>query len=152
MSEVRFRRAVEADVERIVAMLADDPLGAAREDLSPTSLPRYVAAFRAVDADPNQFLAVAEVAGTVVGCLQLSFLPGLSRQGAWRGQIESVRVAASHRGQGLGERMILWAIECCRERGCTMVQLTSDKSRLDAHRFYERLGFHGTHLGMKLTL
>ncbi|TVQ37806.1 MAG: GNAT family N-acetyltransferase [Geminicoccaceae bacterium] len=146
-----FRRAGAEDVPAIVAMLADDHLGAIREDTAPEALPRYLAAFHAVDQDPNQLLAVLERDGQVIGCLQIAFLPGLSRQGAWRGQIESVRIAASHRGQGLGATFIRWAIERCREHGCTMVQLTSDASRTGAHRFYERLGFHATHVGMKLV-
>ncbi|MFW5679308.1 MAG: GNAT family N-acetyltransferase [Pseudomonadota bacterium] len=133
-------------------MLADDPLGAEREDISAAALPRYLEAFAAVDRDPNQLLAVAEEAGEVVGCLQISFLPGLSHRGMWRGQIESVRIKGAHRGRGLGRSFVEWAIECCRERGCGMVQLTTDKSRLDAHRFYERLGFEGSHLGMKRRL
>jgi GNAT superfamily N-acetyltransferase len=147
-----FRRAEARDVPAIVAMLADDPLGAEREDPTAAGLQRYLEAFAAVDRDPNQLLAVAEDAGEVVGCLQVSFLPGLSRQGMWRGQIESVRIAGPHRGRGLGRPFVEWAIERCRERGCGMVQLTTDRSRTDAHRFYERLGFEGSHLGMKLVL
>lgn len=152
MSVARFRRASAADVPAVVALLADDPLAARREDTTAEALPGYLAAFRAIERDPNQLLAVAEVAGTVVGCLQITFLPGLSRQGAWRGQIESVRIADGQRGKGLGAAFVRWAIDCCRDRGCTLVQLTSDRSRHAAHRFYERLGFVGSHLGMKLTL
>ncbi len=147
-----FREAVAADVPAIVAMLADDHLGAVREDTDPGALPRYLQAFDAVARDPNQLLAVAEDQGRVVGCLQISFLPGLSRQGAWRGQIESVRTAAARRGQGVGAAFVAWAVERCRERGCGMVQLTTDRSRTDAHRFYERLGFEASHVGMKLVL
>ncbi len=101
--------------------------------------------------DPNQLLAVADD-GAVVGCMQISFIPGLSRRGMWRGQIESVRIAASHRGAGLGRRFFEWAISRCRDRGCGLVQLTTDASRADAARFYQSLGFVGSHTGMKLPL
>nr|WP_246523579.1 GNAT family N-acetyltransferase [Neoroseomonas eburnea] len=133
----------------IVALLADDVLGAAREQ---PGHPAYDAAFAAIGADANQLLAVAEEEARIVGCLQISFVPGLSRLGMWRGQIESVRVAASHRGAGLGRRMFDWAIEQCRARGCGLVQLTTDKARPDARRFYEALGFVASHEGMKLKL
>lgn len=149
MTEPVFRRAAEADIEAIVALLADDVLGAAREKPGD---PTYAAAFAAVEADPNQLLAVVERGGQVVGCLQISFIPGLSHRGAWRGQIESVRIAAGERGSGLGRRVFGWAIEQCRARGCRMVQLTTDKSRTDARRFYESLGFAASHEGMKLVL
>jgi GNAT superfamily N-acetyltransferase len=152
MNEIEFRRAGEKDVPVIVAMLADDPLGKSREDVSEPLPEPYLQAFRAVDADPNQLLAVAVVDGEVVGTLQISFLAGLSRKGALRGQIEAVRVANGRQGGGIGKRMMEWAIEKCRERGCRVVQLTSDRSRLDAHRFYERLGFKGSHIGYKLEL
>jgi ribosomal protein S18 acetylase RimI-like enzyme len=152
MSDVAFRRATEADLPAIVAMLADDGLGQGREDASLPLAPAYLDAFAAIDADPNQLLAVAEADGTVVGTLQLTFLPGLSHKGAWRGQVESVRVASRQRGSGLGQRMLDWAIAECRARGCRMVQLTTDKSRTDAHRFYARLGFVASHEGFKLKL
>ncbi|HEV7149001.1 MAG TPA: GNAT family N-acetyltransferase [Pedococcus sp.] len=147
---VRLRRATPADLTAIVALLADDPLGAGREH--PSSFAAYERAFAAIDADPSHRLVVLEDDGTVVGTLQLSFLPGLSRGGAWRGQIEAVRVAASHRGQGLGERLVRWAVEESTARGCALVQLTTDKSRRDAHRFYARLGFEPSHEGFKMTL
>lgn len=149
MTEPVFRRAVAADVPAIVALLADDVLGAARERPGD---PAYDAAFAAIAADANQLLAVAEAEGRVAGCLQLTFIPGLSHRGAWRGQIESVRIAAGARGGGLGRRMIAWAVAQCRARGCGMVQLTSDASRADARRFYESLGFVASHVGMKLKL
>jgi len=152
MSDIAFRRAAEADIAAIVAMLADDPLGAAREDVSTPVPPAYLEAFRAIDADPNQFLAVMTQDGRIVGTLQLSFIPGLSRKGALRGQIEAVRVAGGRRGEGLGRRLFEWAIGECRARGCRTVQLTTDRSRADAHRFYERLGFEASHLGYKLAL
>jgi ribosomal protein S18 acetylase RimI-like enzyme len=147
-----FRRATAADLPAIIALLADDPLGRHREDASSPPDPRYVSAFAAVDGDSNQLLAVVERDGAVIGCLQLSFIPGLSRLGMWRGQVESVRIAAGHRGGGLGRAMFEWAIEECRARGCGLVQLTSDKSRPDALRFYESLGFRASHEGFKLEL
>ena len=150
--EPEFRRARLADVPAIVAMLADDDLGKTREDLSEPLASSYAAAFQAIDSDPNQLLAVAERGGEVVGCLQITFLPGLSRKGMWRGQIESVRIASSIRGSGLGRRMIGWALEECRTRNCGIVQLSTVKSRKDALRFYESLGFVASHEGMKLTL
>lgn len=146
-----FRRASRADLPAIIALLADDVLGQGREDAADPPNPAYVAAFTAIDADPNQYLAVVEDGGRVVGCLQLSFIPGLSRLGLWRGQIESVRIAADQRGGGLGQRMFEWAIAECRARGCGLVQLTTDKERPDALRFYERLGFVASHQGMKLS-
>lgn len=144
-----MRRARAGDVDDIVAMLADDPLGSSREQPGD---PRYAKAFEALDADPGQLLAVVEVDGEVVGTLQLTFIPGLSRIGATRAQIEAVRVRADQRGGGLGRRMIEWAIAEARARGCILIQLTSDASRIDAHRFYERLGFVRSHVGMKLPL
>ena len=147
-----FRRAVVDDVPAIVAMLADDHLGSGREDLSEAALQRYLEGFAAVDGDPNQLLAVAEDGGEVVGCLQISFLPGLSRQGMWRGQIESVRTAGNRRGQGIGAAFVTWALDRCRDRNCGLVQLTTHKSRTAAHRFYERLGFEKSHVGMKVEL
>ena len=148
-----FRRAREGDLPAIIAMLADDALGMSRETLSDPIDERYTAAFAAIDSDRNQLLAVAvDDRDNPVGCLQLTFIPGLSRTGMWRGQIESVRIAATERGSGLGTRIIEWAIEVCRERGCKLVQLTSDKSRSDSIRFYEKLGFTASHEGMKLSL
>ena len=142
---VTIRRARRADVDPIVAMLADDELGARRENLGD---PRYLDAFDALDADPNQFLAVAELDGEIVGTLQLSYLAGLSRLGATRAQIEAVRVRSDQRGSGLGTVLFEWAINEARERGAVLVQLTTDASRADAHRFYERLGFVASHVGM----
>ena len=133
----------------IVAMLADDELGATRE--SPDDLAPYRKAFQDIDADPNQFLAVADRDGEVVGTMQLTYLPGLSRKGGTRAQIEAVRVRATERGTGLGSQLITWAVDQARERGCILVQLTTDTARTDAHRFYEQLGFTASHLGFKLT-
>ena len=152
MNDLTFRRASAADLEDIVALLADDELGRKREDPDPPLNLRYIDAFAAIDADRNQFLAVVEEGGEIVGCLQLSFIPGLSRLGLWRGQIESVRISSARRGGGLGKRMFEWAIDECRKRRCEIVQLTTDKSRADARRFYEGLGFVASHEGMKLAL
>ena len=152
-----MRRAVIDDLPDIIALLANDELGSARENPSDPPDPRYVGAFHAIDADSNQILAVLVdrtdgAAEAVIGCLQLSFIPGLSRLGSWRGQIESVRVSGSRRGEGLGRIMFDWAIETCRQRGCSLVQLTTDRRRPEARRFYEGLGFVASHDGMKLTL
>ncbi|HYO34622.1 MAG TPA: GNAT family N-acetyltransferase [Geodermatophilus sp.] len=146
---VVLRRAVAADLPAIVALLADDPLGATREG---ADLASYEAAFAAVDADPAHLLVVADDAGAVVGTLQLSFLPGLSRGGALRAQVEGVRVAGAARGRGLGEAMLRWCADEARRRGAVLVQLTTDVRRPDAHRFYERLGYVASHVGMKLAL
>lgn len=152
MSAISIRRAQEADLPAIVALLADDELGRAREDLSVPLARAYRDAFAQIDGDPNQLLVVMTDDGKVIGTLQISFLAGLSLRGARRGQIEAVRVAAGRRGERLGQRLLEWAIETCRERGCRIAQLTTNKSRLDAHRFYERLGFKASHLGYKLDL
>ncbi len=152
MDGLVFRAATRDDLPAIVAMLADDALGSFREAPGPTLHPAYEAAFAGIEADPNQLLAVAVLAGRVVGTLQLSFLPGISHRGAWRGEIEAVRVASDLRGQGLGALMLGWAIERCRARGCRLVQLTTNATRVDAQRFYERLGFQRSHVGFKLTL
>ncbi|MEV7439769.1 GNAT family N-acetyltransferase [Streptomyces sp. NPDC091204] len=148
--EPAIRPATEADLPAIVAMLADDPLGATRE--SPEDLTPYRAALRRLTGDPNQHLVVAVRADRVVGTLQLTIVPGLSRKGATRSVIEGVRVHADERGGGLGTRFIEWAVEKSRAEGCSLVQLTSDVTRTDAHRFYERLGFTASHVGFKLQL
>ena len=127
-------------------------LGTYRETKGPTLDERYVSAFRAIEADPNQRLVVAVDGHMVVGTLQLSFIPGIARTGAWRGQIEAVRVAGPLRSSGLGRRMFEWALSECRSRDCRIVQLTTDKDRPDAHRFYEKLGFVASHEGYKLVL
>jgi ribosomal protein S18 acetylase RimI-like enzyme len=149
---IHFQQAQDHHLADLVALLADDPLGSAREDPSVPLDPGYVEAFDAITADTNQLLVVALLDQTVVGTLHLSFIPGLALMGAWRGQIESVRIRRDHRDAGLGQAMIEWALERCREKGCRIVQLTSDKSRTEAHRFYERLGFEATHEGYKLRL
>jgi GNAT superfamily N-acetyltransferase len=150
MNDIVFRRATAADVAAVVALLADDVLGRERE--TPDDLGPYEAAFAGIDRDPGQLLVVADRAGSVVGTAQLSFLPGLSHRGATRAQIEAVRVGAAARGAGLGGRLVGWCVDRARERGCAVVQLTSDAARTDAHRFYEGLGFRPTHLGFKLPL
>ncbi|MEU9955590.1 GNAT family N-acetyltransferase [Streptomyces sp. NPDC050982] len=150
MGDLEIRPAVPDDVPAIVAMLADDPLGAQRE--SPDDLSPYLAALGRLSDDPNQHLVVAVREGRVVGTLQLTIIPGLSRKGATRSIIEGVRVHADERGSGLGTRFIEWAIDRSRSEGCQLVQLTSDVSRTDAHRFYERLGFTASHVGFKLQL
>jgi ribosomal protein S18 acetylase RimI-like enzyme len=164
---VTLREARKPDVPALVALIAADQLGAMRDGVrDDADLAAYEQAFAAIDADPAHILLVAEITGgsggrpradstatgEVVGTMQLSFLPGLARRGALRAQIEAVRVAESTRGSGLGAAMMTWAIEESRRRGCALVQLTSDKSRADAHRFYERLGFVASHEGMKLKL
>lgn len=152
MDALTFRRAAGADLPAIVALLADDELGAMREDAGLPLDGRYGAAFAAIDADPNQLLVVAECRGRIAGCLQITFIPGLTRKGMWRGQIEGVRVARGQRGEGVGRQMFAWAIAECRRRGCGFVQLTTDKGRPDAHRFYAALGFVASHEGFKLAL
>ena len=146
---LELRRAGPGDVAPVVRMILDDQISASREsaDLGP-----YEEAFRRIDADPAQLLLAAELAGEVVGTLQLTVIPGLARAGALRAQIEAVRVRADLRGRGIGEAMVRWAADESRRRGCALVQLTTDKRRTDAHRFYARLGFTASHEGFKLPL
>ncbi|MGX1475961.1 UNVERIFIED_CONTAM: GNAT superfamily N-acetyltransferase [Streptomyces canus] len=150
MGDLEIRPAALDDLSAIVGMLADDPLGAQRE--SPDDLAPYVSALERLSSDPNQHLVVATREGRVVGTLQLTVIPGLSRRGATRSIIEGVRIHADERGSGLGTRLIEWAIEESRRQNCQLVQLTSDNTRIDAHRFYERLGFTASHVGFKLAL
>lgn len=152
-SVVHLRRATAADLPAIAALLAADPLGCARENAGEhdDSGP-YERAFALIDADPAHLLLVATEGETVVGTMQLSFIPGLSRRGALRAQIEGVRVHESQRNAGLGAGMTSWAIQQARTRGCAVVQLTIDKARDYAHRFYDRLGFVASHEGRKLQL
>lgn len=149
-NDITIRPANRDDMAAIVALLADDPLGRTRED--PNDLSAYLAAFDDMATQGGNVTLVAEREGEVIGCLQLTIIPGLARRGAKRGQIEGVRVSAACRGLGIGERLIRHAIEAARAAGCTLVQLTSDNSRPDAHRFYERLGFVASHAGFKLML
>jgi GNAT superfamily N-acetyltransferase len=151
--DVELRRAQRDDLVRIVELLAADQLGAARDGIaSAEDLEPYLRAFEAIDTDPAQLLVVATVEGEVIGTMQLSFIPGLARRGSLRAQIEAVRVADRYRSRGLGESMFRWAIDEARRRGCSLVQLTTDKSRVDAHRYYARLGFVASHEGLKLRL
>jgi GNAT superfamily N-acetyltransferase len=152
MAALSYRRAIEADLPAIIALLADDILGSSRERMMPDVSSNYRSAFADIEADPNQFLCVVEDDREIIGTFQLTFIPGLARNGAKRGQIEAVRVASGRRGAKVGEAMFAWAIEQCRARGCALVQLTTDAARPDAHRFYDRLGFKPTHVGYKLWL
>ena len=147
-----FRRAERSDLPTLVRLLADDPLGAQREVFSDPLPDAYDQAFTAIDADPNNELVVATLDIAIVAMLQLTYIPYLTHQGSWRAQIEGVRVDAQHRSLGLGTLMFQWAIQRATTRGCSMLQLTSDKQRPDALRFYESLGFIASHEGLKLAL
>jgi len=147
---IMIRRARRDDVRAIVTMLADDHLGRARERLEEPLPQSYFAAFARLDADPSIQLVVAEEGGIVVGCLQLCILPGLSSQGASRGLIEDVRVASNRRSRGIGEQLVQWAIAQARGRQCKLVELLTHQTRVDAQRFYERLGFSKSHVGMTI--
>jgi ribosomal protein S18 acetylase RimI-like enzyme len=151
ISPITIRRARRDDVGIIVAMLADDALGRARERLEAPLPESYFKAFEKLDRDPNIQLVVAQDGeGAVVGCLQLCILPGLSSQGASRGLIEDVRVAAASRSRGIGEQMVQWAVAEARAKGCKLVELLTHNTRVDAQRFYVRLGFAPSHVGMTL--
>jgi GNAT superfamily N-acetyltransferase len=153
MPELTYRVATAADLSFMVALIAaDDVSGATADEWSLSTAPQYEQALAAITADPNQALYVAELDGAPIGTLQLTFIPGIMRQGMWRGLVESVHIAPDHRNKGYGSAMMRWAIERCRERGCGMVQLTSNKKRVDAHRFYQALGFSQSHEGFKLFL
>jgi ribosomal protein S18 acetylase RimI-like enzyme len=147
-----IRRATEEDLPAIVRLLADDPLGATRERVAEPLADAYRAAFAAMEAQTGNELLVAVIADQVVGCLQLTLIPGLSRLGATRAQIEGVRVASAQRGSGIGEALMQHAITRATQAGCSLMQLTTDATRVDARRFYERLGFEATHVGLKLQL
>src|SRR5512138_1919569 len=151
-STVRVRPARRDDVPAIVALLADDTLGATREQATDPLPSRYWDAFEAMAKQPGNELFVAELDDVVIGCLQLIIIPGLSRMGMTRGQIEGVRVSSRYRGQRIGEALVSAAMDRARELGCRVVQLTTDKTRVDAHRFYQRLGFEATHIVMKRGL
>lgn len=149
---VYIRPARPEEVAAIVDLLADDDLGRGRERPGDDLHPDYLAAFAVISGHPDHALQVAVAGDEVLGCLQLSFLPGLSRRGMWRGQVEGVRVARQARDRGIGRLLMQWAIDACRQRGCGLVQLTSDVRRTDAARFYRSLGFVDSHLGFKLDL
>ena len=152
MSQLTFLDATAADLPFIIGLLESDPVVAARDPAHPDDAEQQVEAFAAIAADPNHRLIVAMAGDVPVGSFQLSFIPGVSRQGAWRGQIESARIAPEFQGSGYGSAMMEWAVAQCRAQGCGLVQLTSDVTREDAHRFYDRLGFRATHTGFKLKL
>ncbi|HEV7410292.1 MAG TPA: GNAT family N-acetyltransferase [Bradyrhizobium sp.] len=151
VSQIRIRPALSGDVAAIVAMLADDALGRGRERVEDPLPPSYLQAFEKVERDPNIQLVVAEgEGGEVIGCLQLCILPGLSSQGASRGLIEDVRVAAHCRSRGIGEQLVQWAVAEARSKGCRLVELLTHNTRIDAQRFYKRLGFAASHVGMTI--
>ena len=152
MSDINIRLAIHADLSDIVRMLADDDLGSQRERFEDPLPDSYKKAFDLIDNDPNHELIVVENNGEIIGMLQLMFLPSISFQGGLRAQVESVRVDTKHRNKGIGTELMKWTIERAKERGAYVVQLTTHRSRKGAHRFYERLGFEGSHLGMKLSL
>ncbi len=147
-----FRLATENDLPAIIQMLADDALGSAREQVGAIAPEVYVKAFEKITADPNQELTVVEMNGEIVATFHLTFIQYLTHQGGLRAQIEAVRTKSSYRGQGIGKRVFDYAISTAKAKGCCMVQLTTDKQRSDAIRFYESLGFSATHEGMKLRL
>jgi ribosomal protein S18 acetylase RimI-like enzyme len=150
--KLNFRQAIESDISSLVNLLADDDLGATREDISVPLNQDYIDAFHSIEKDPNNELTVVECNGELAGMLQLTFIPYLTHTGSWRCLIESVRIAGNYRGRGLGTRFIDWAIARAREKNCSIVQLTSDKQRPGALKFYELLGFQATHEGFKLKL
>lgn len=147
-----YRRAVEADLPFIVNLLTEDAVRVTDDRPDEPYHPRYVAALRELKADTNQMMMLAVLDGDSVGTIQLTFIPGIAALGTKRCLVEAVHIAPAHRSKGLGTEMLHWAIEQARERGCGMVQLTSNKKRLDAHRFYERLGFLKSHEGFKYYL
>ncbi|MEP6900887.1 MAG: GNAT family N-acetyltransferase [Actinomycetota bacterium] len=152
IKDLQFRQATREDLPEIVRMLADDFLGTAREQYENPLPESYLKAFMEIEGDKNNELIVAELDGAVVGSLQITFTPSISFQGGKRAGVESVRVDAQFRGRGIGKELMLWAINRAREEKCVAIQLTTNADRTDAHRFYENLGFKGTHLGMKLYL
>jgi ribosomal protein S18 acetylase RimI-like enzyme len=152
MTAFIFRRAKQNDLEDVISLLADDELGRQREKLSKTVPSNYLDAFIKIDVDPNQFLMVVESKDIIVGTCHLTLMPSLTFQGGLRMNVEAVRVASSCRGQGVGEWMINQALSLARKEGCKIIQLTTNKERIDAKRFYEKLGFKSTHEGMKMYL
>lgn len=151
-TEITFRMASEKDLQSIVAMLADDVLGSKRELYEHPPPTSYLKAFEAITSDPNNELVVACAGKEVIGVQQITYTPYITHQGGWRATIEGVRTSASVRGKGVGTELIKWAIQRAEDRGCHLVQLTTDKSRPEALRFYEKLGFKATHEGLKLKL
>ena len=147
-----YRPAKPEDLPFIVAQIVEDSVVATTDDPADAMHADYTSALAAIDADPNEEMFIVEADSVAIGCFQLSYLPGLMRRGMWRGQIEAVHVSDALRNRGYGSEMMRWALQRCREKGCGMVQLTSNKKRLDAHRFYERLGFLKSHEGFKYYL
>ena len=152
MIKPSFREAKEEDLLTLIQMLADDQLGVGRESASIPLNPAYISAFNQIDNNPNNQLIVVEVKGEIIGMLQLTYIPYLSHMGAWRCLIEAVRIHKNYRGKGIGTLVFKWAIEQAKKEKCHIVQLTSNKQRTDALRFYENLGFEATHEGFKLLL
>ena len=152
MADLNLRLATEHDVQGIRALLGDDKLGQSREDMSSGGLKKYLTAFAAIEQSPDNELWVADSNGAIVGTWQVTYIPYLSRGGNTRCLIEAVRTASQCRGQGVGKQMMEFALDQARRRGCLLAQLTTDKTRKDAHRFYQKLGFQSTHEGMKIQL
>lgn len=150
--DINFRMATEQDLDKIVEMLADDVLGRKRERYEHPLPDSYKKAFQAIASDPNNELVVAYQGDEIVGVQQITFIPYITHQGGWRATIEGVRTASSSRSKGVGTELIKWGIKRAKELGCHLVQLTTDKERPDAMRFYETLGFKATHEGLKLKL
>jgi len=152
MNTLKARKMQKSDLDVVISLLTDDELGRSRENKTKAARADYLRAFEQINNDMSQYAAIFEINGAPIGCLQITFIPCLSRRGSLRGQIESVRVARDFRGKGYGIKMIAWAITKCRDRGCKLVQLTSDKKRENAIQFYEKLGFVRSHEGFKLSL
>lgn len=151
-NNITFRKATEDDLYKIVEMLADDELGMMRERFENPLPQTYIKAFESISNDPNNELIVACKGEEVVGVQQITYTPYITHQGGWRATVEGVRTLKTVRGEGVGTELIKFAVKRSRERGCHLIQLTTDKKREDAHRFYERLGFKATHEGMKMKL
>ncbi len=150
---MKFRKAIKEDIPKLVEMIADDALGQTRENFQDPLPEVYYDAFQKIDSDPNQELIVLQdTDGSIIGTLQLSFIQYLTYQGGIRAQIEAVRIRKDKRGEGLGETLFKWAIERAKDRNAHLIQLTTDKKRPEALKFYEKLGFKASHEGMKLHL
>ena len=152
MSRLTYRSAMPGDLPFLIGMIVEDSVVSTGDDPADAFDDDYIKALATIAADPNQEMIVVELEGDAVGCFQITYIPGLMRHGSWRGLLEVVHVRADKRNLGLGSEMMRWAIERCRERNCGLVQLTSNKKRIDAHRFYERLGFQKSHEGFKCYL
>jgi GNAT superfamily N-acetyltransferase len=152
MPDLTYRHATPSDLPFIVGLIHDDNIGPSSDDPSAANGPDYQRALAVINADPNQEAFVVELDGQPIGTFQLTYIPGIARRGQWRGLVEAVHISPDHRNKGFGTAMMRWAIERCRKRGCGLVQLTSNKKRLDAHRFYRALGFEQTHEGFKYRL